>query len=96
MRTINTSINKIKENILIGFHQDVEVTNSDNFDKILVSLAFCSAIPVSYNSIKPISLELFSCIILEAAYEATLLAGVINAKKKGSNKGFVFGVPTCS
>jgi hypothetical protein len=83
------NISKIKENILIGFHQDVEVINSDNFDKILVSLAFCSAIPVSYNSIEPISLKLFSSLILEAAYEATLLLGVINANKRGSNKIFL-------
>ena len=85
----SANISKIKENILIGFHQGVEVTHSDNFDKILVSLALCSAIPVSYNSIKPISLKLFSCLILEGAYEATLLSGIINANKRGSNKIFL-------
>jgi len=89
LETNINNIEKLKENLVIGIHQDVEVTDANNFNKNLVSLALCSAIPVSYNSVNPISLKLFSCLILEAAYEATFLAGILNRNKKGSDKVYL-------
>ena len=85
----DSQIDAIKSKLLIGLHHDVEITKYDNPNKIIVSQAFCSAIPISYNPVGDTFWEPFSCLILEAAYEATLLAGVLNAQEKGSNTIFL-------
>ena len=61
----------------IGIHRDVEVTRSPS--RHLVSQAFCSALPLSYSSAGSPDWESFARLILEAAYESTLLAAVENA-----------------
>ena len=47
----------------------------------LVSQAFCSALPVSYTPVPAERWAAFAMLILEAAYEATLLAGLLNASR---------------
>jgi hypothetical protein len=42
----------------------------------LVTQAFCSALPVAYGSGRREAWEAFARVVLEAAYEATLLAAV--------------------
>lgn len=69
----------------IGLHQDVEVTDSPNLPGPLVSQAFCSALPVAYGRVAAAHWEAFARLILESAYEATLLAGVLNARRGASN-----------
>jgi hypothetical protein len=69
----------------IGLHQDVEVTDSPNLPGPLVSQAFCSALPVAYGRVPQHHWETFAGLILNAAYEATLLAGVLNARRGKSN-----------
>ena len=72
----------------IGVHSDVEVTSGGRTGQH-VSQAFCSALPVAYAGG---SLELwapFATLVLEAAYEATLWAGVLNAAQHGSNLVFL-------
>lgn len=74
----------------IGLHWNVEVTAKGSATGQLVSQAFCSALPVTYNSVGDSSeWELFARLVLEAAYEATLLAGVINAARNGSHQVFL-------
>ena len=63
----------------IGIHRDVEVTRSGS--RHLVSQAFCSALPLSYSSAASPEWESFARLILEAAYESTLLAAVENARR---------------
>lgn len=63
----------------IGIHRDVEVTRSGS--RHLVSQAFCSALPLSYSSAGSPEWESFARLILEAAYESTLLAAVENARR---------------
>jgi hypothetical protein len=60
----------------VGMHFDVEVTDVREDKRRLVSQAFCSALPVSYGGGRPQSWEAFARLILEAVYEATLLAAV--------------------
>lgn len=68
---------EIKGQLRIGMHRDVEVT--DQGAGHLVSQAYCSALPVSYNHIQqPASWARFACLVLEAAYEATLLSAALN------------------
>ena len=69
----------------IGLHQDVEVTDSPTLPGPRVSQAFCSALPVAYGRVAPVHWEGFARLVLVAAYEATLLAGVLNARRGASN-----------
>ena len=63
----------------IGIHRDVEVTGSPL--RHLVSQAFCSALPISYSHVRSPEWESFARLILEAAYEGTLLAAAENATR---------------
>ena len=91
----------LRQMLRIGLHWDVEVTDAPTSPGPLVSQAFCSALPVAYNHFErdqaPQWAPLAS-LVLEAAYEATLWAAVIQAQQGGSNKvlltslgGGVFG-----
>ena len=51
----------------------------------VVSQAFCSALPVAYTRVPPSHWEAFASLVLEAAYEATMLAAVLNAQRGVSN-----------
>ena len=50
-----------------------------------MSQAFCSALPVAYTSVPASCWEPFASLVLEAAYEATMWAGVLNARRGASN-----------
>jgi hypothetical protein len=63
----------------IGLHRDVEVTDAASENRPRVSQAFCSALPVAYTRVPPSYWEPFASLVLEAAYEATMLAGILNA-----------------
>jgi hypothetical protein len=70
----------------IGLHADVEVTNGTAEPRPVVSQAFCSALPVAYGGPIPVNLwEPFARLVLDATYEATLLAGARNAARGASN-----------
>lgn len=69
----------------IGVHQDVDVTDADGVVKPVVSQAFCSALPVSYGDLPRHAWKSFACLVLQAAYEASLWAAVLNAQRGKSN-----------
>lgn len=70
----------------IGVHQDLEVTDAPVLPGPLVSQAFCSALPLGYSRVPREHWEPFARLVLTAAYESTLLAGVVNARRAaGSN-----------
>ena len=50
-----------------------------------MSQAFCSALPVAYFNRPPRKWQPFAELVLEAAYEATLLATALNAGRGASN-----------
>lgn len=65
----------IKENLEVGIQWNTEVINAGHN----VSQIYCSAIPVSYNENIPVSeIEDFAKLILDAAYEATFIAAILN------------------
>lgn len=66
----------------IGVHWSVEVTESATPGQ-RVTQAFCSALPVSYSTVPPAHWERFATLVLEAAYEATLLAALLNRERTG-------------
>ena len=73
---------EMKENIKFGIQQNTEVIGTNHN----VSQIYCSALPVSYNRINKEYFETFSRLVLEAAYEATFIAAILNPK---SNKVFL-------
>lgn len=90
--------------VRIGLHRQVGVTFSDRFTPILegepiVSQAFCSAVSCAYSGISTEEWKELATLVLDATYEATLLAAAIDAAEgKGSGKvwltlvgGGVFG-----
>ncbi|GAA0891931.1 hypothetical protein GCM10009122_16100 [Fulvivirga kasyanovii] len=77
----------LKDKLKIGLQWQTEVTLADS--RQIVSQAYCSALPVAYTSIEPIYWERFARLILEASYEATLYAAVINLEKTGCPKVFL-------
>ena len=75
----------LRGKLCIGVHSDVEVTDAAGERRPLVSQAFCSALPVAYTRVPSPHWKLFASLILDAAYEATMLAAVLNARRGGSN-----------
>lgn len=69
----------------IGLHRDVEVTDGPSSPGQVVSQAFCSALPVAYGRVAQPHWQGFAQLVLDAAYEATLLAAVLNCRQGGSN-----------
>ncbi len=79
----------LRGKLCIGIHRDVEVTEAAGPDPLRVSQAFCSALPVAYSQVPPPHWELFASLVLEAAYEATLWAAVVNAQRGASKVVFL-------
>lgn len=77
-------VDSVRETLAIGLHRNVEVTRADAEGR-RVSQAYCSALPVSYG-LRGGDWEPFGRLVLQAAYEATLLAAVEQAAGGGSNK----------
>jgi hypothetical protein len=77
----------LRSKLAIGLHRDVEVTGVRERHGQRVSQAFCSGLPVtnSHNHIPRSRWETFARLVLEAAYEATLLAAVEQSANGASN-----------
>jgi hypothetical protein len=75
----------LRERLQIGIHSNVEVTDVAEEPRPLVCQAFCSALPVAYTQVPRARWTGFASLVLEAAYEATLLGAALNSKNGGSN-----------
>ncbi len=81
-----TERDRLRGLLRIGFHQDLEVTWRGEQPFPLVSQAYCSALPIGYANHQASKEEWrpFASLVLEALYEATLLAGVLNMRRTAS------------
>ncbi len=70
---------ELRSRLRIGLHWDVEVTHPNAGH--LVSQAYCSALPLAYWPESSGQANRFAALILEALYEATLLAAIENADR---------------
>jgi len=70
----------------VGLHRDVGVTEPGAVPNTRVTQVYCSALPVAYSGIPAAEWGEFASLILEAAYEATLLAGLLNAARGASRR----------
>lgn len=77
----------LRQVLRIGLQCDTEVTLAGAGH--LVSQAYCSALPVAYSAHGPDLWASFATLVLEAAYEATLCAGVVNAARSGNPRVFL-------
>ena len=75
-------IDGVRSALAIGLHRDVEVTDGSGQR---VSQAYCSALPVAYSSHARGDWEPFARLVLQASYEAVMLAAVEQASDGGSN-----------
>lgn len=73
--------------IKIGVQYDTEVTLQNCSH--LVSQAYCSAMPVAYSQHSSELWQPLASLILQAAYQATLAAAVINAQRTGNNQVYL-------
>lgn len=80
LRTLDSAgLDALRGRLAIGVHRDVEVTDHDAPPGPCVSQAFCSALPVAYSRLHGAPWDAFATLVLEAAYEATLLEARIAA-----------------
>ncbi|MDX1926273.1 MAG: hypothetical protein SFV81_07140 [Pirellulaceae bacterium] len=76
-----TELDALRSKLKIGVQWETQVTLGNS--QHLVTQAYCSAVPVAYSGLTSRLWEKFARLILEAAYEATLAAAVLNAAKSG-------------
>ena len=77
----------LKGKLKVGIQWNTEVTIVDS--EQVVSQVYCSALPVAYSHIESYYWENFARVILEATYEATFHAALINFQRTKSNKVFL-------
>ena len=69
-------IDELREKLRIGLMWETQVTLDEC--KHQVSQAYCSALPISYVGFAPEIWKPFASLVLEASYEATICAGILN------------------
>lgn len=77
----------IRSMLRIGLQFNAEVTLRGGGH--LVSQAYCSALPVGYSSHRSELWENFAVLVLEASYEATVCAAIINAELTGNRTAYL-------
>jgi len=69
-------VDKLRERLAVGLMWDTQVTLNGATHR--VSQAYCSALPISYVGFDSELWKPFASLILEASYEATICAGILN------------------
>lgn len=80
-------LDTLKTLLRIGIQWDTQVTLNNS--KQTVTQAYCSALPVAYSHISPRLWTHFAKLILEASYEATICAAILNYQKTRNNKVYL-------
>ena len=77
----------LRQLLRIGIQWNTQVTL--NGAEHLVSQAYCAALPIAYSRHPPGLWESFARLVLEASYEATICAGIVNSTNGGNNRVFL-------
>ena len=81
------ALDAVRQALQIGLHWDTQVTLGDASHT--VSKSYCSAMPVAYtNHTKELWAPLAK-LVLEAAYEATICAAILNVDRNRNNRLFL-------
>ncbi len=78
---------KVRELLRVGIQWNTQVTINDCRHE--VSQVYCSAMPVAYAHLSPTLWTDFASLILEASYEATFCAAIVNSRYTGNNTLFL-------
>lgn len=84
----SADLDNLRGRLKIGLQWGVEATEAPASGQ-LVSQAYCSALPVAYSGVPAPKWSRFATLVLEAAYEATLLAGLLNCRQTGCRSVFL-------
>lgn len=82
-----SELRELRGLVRIGIQWDTQVTLAES--KHCVSQAYCSALPVAYGNQPAVAWEAFARLVLEAAYEATFHAAVLNRLRNGKSTVFL-------
>lgn len=78
---------QVRKELRIGIQTDTQVTLGNASH--VVSQAYCSALPVAYSPYPPECWATFAKLVLEASYEATVCAAILNASRTNNNTLFL-------
>ena len=79
----DSEIDELRRLLRIGIQWNTEVTIADS--KHRVSQAYCSALPVAYSHHSSELWSEFARLVLDASYEASFCAGILNNLQNGNN-----------
>jgi hypothetical protein len=82
-----SDLDGLRQLLRIGIQWNTQVTLDDC--QHTVSQAFCSALPVAYSLHDSHLWAPFARLVLDAAYEATICAAILNAMTNGNNQLFL-------
>jgi len=77
----------LRQLMRIGIQWDTQVTLEEC--RHTVSQTYCSALPVAYSRHSPSLWAEFARLVLEASYEATICAAILNSKRNGNTRLFL-------
>ncbi len=80
-------LDELRQLLRIGVQWKTQVTLGDS--KHTVSQVYCSALPVAYSGRESHLWAEFARFILEASYEATICAAILNSVNNGNNRVFL-------
>ena len=83
------AIDELRRQLRIGVHWGAGVTLPEAAPNQSVTHALCSALPVAYNQAPVQVWEPFARLVLEATYEATLRAAVLNHQQTGNPRVYL-------
>jgi hypothetical protein len=83
----DAELDELRKLLRIGIQWNTQVTLPDC--RHLVSQSYCSALPIGYSEHAEDLWESFARLVLEACYEATICAAILNSRNAVSNKVFL-------
>lgn len=82
-----SELDRLRQLLRIGIQWNTQVTLGNS--KHTVSQAYCSALPVAYCNYSANLWAEFARLVLEASYEATICAAILNSFANGNNRVFL-------
>ncbi len=86
-RSSEDELDELRKLLRIGIQWGAQVTLDECTHT--VSQAYCSALPVAYGGHPAECWTDFARLVLDAAYEATICAAIVNSRSTGSNRAFL-------
>ena len=80
---------RFRSQLAVGLHENVQITDVDTANPHCVTQVFCSALPVSYTKLPAAQWDPFARLVLESAYESTLLAAALKNAAGSSKRVFL-------